>query len=320
MDKLKHMRSFIAVVEQGSITAAAKSLGKTKALISTHITQLEALLDTRLVTRSTRSLHFSDEGLAYYEQAKQVLDDIGSLEAKFKKETSSVVGRLRISAPTTYGETILVPLISQLLNTHPELQIEMVLTDRYVDIVSEGFDATIRIGHLQDSSLIAKQIASVRLVTCASPSFLERYGQPKHPRELEQYPCVVDTNIRGGSSWRFAEEGKAFDVKLRPRLSVNSALAATRLALEGNVLTYGPDFAVKPYIKNQRLVPVLEDFLPNALPVNIIYPHRQYLSEKIKVFVLAIKVFLENPHSISSGTYNTSDRNRSQSSHHKAFT
>ncbi|WP_370280614.1 LysR family transcriptional regulator [Pontibacterium sp.] len=187
MDKLNLMTSFIAVAEEGTYTAAGKRLGKTTPLISTHISQLEELLDVRLITRSTRSMQLTPTGQSYYEEAKKVLDDIATLEARVRKENQNLVGRLRISAPVTFGEQVLMPFIAKMVEANPQLNVELMFNDRYVDIVAEGFDTAIRIGQLEDSALIARRIGSIRMLLCASPTFIERYGMPESPTDLNPY-------------------------------------------------------------------------------------------------------------------------------------
>jgi len=293
MDKLNLMTSFIAVAEEGTYTAAGKRLGKTTPLISTHVSQLEALLDVRLITRSTRSLQLTPTGQSYYEEAKKVLDDIATLEARVRKENQNLVGRLRLSAPVTFGEQVLMPFIAMMVEENPQLNVELMLNDRYVDIVAEGFDAAIRIGQLEDSALIARKIGSIRMLLCASPEFIERHGQPESPADLQSLPCVFDTNFRQGNRWSFTLDGKSVEITPNVIARVNSAVAAARMATAGLTVTYAPDFAVKADIERGALVEILSDYCQTNVPINIIYPHRKHLSAKVSTFLEEFARYLE---------------------------
>lgn len=293
MDKLNLMTSFIAVAEEGTYTAAGKRLGKTTPLISTHVSQLEALLDVRLITRSTRSLQLTPTGQSYYEEAKKVLDDIATLEARVRKENQNLVGRLRLSAPVTFGEQVLMPFIAKMVKENPQLNVELMLNDRYVDIVAEGFDAAIRIGQLEDSALIARKIGSIRMLLCASPEFIERHGQPESPADLQSLPCVFDTNFRQGNRWSFTLDGKSVEIAPNIIARVNSAVAAARMATAGLTVTYAPDFAVNADIERGALVEILSDYCQTNVPINIIYPHRKHLSAKVSTFLEEFAGYLE---------------------------
>lgn len=284
MDKLNLMASFIAVVEEGTYTAAAKRLGKTTALISTHVTQLEGVLDVRLITRSTRSLQLTPTGRSYYEEAKRVLDDITTLEAQIRQENQSLTGRLRLSVPTTFGEQVLMPFVARMIRQHPQLDVEMMLNDRFVDIVAEGFDAAIRIGHLSDSSLVSRRAGSIRMCLCATPGYLTRHGEPDTPRDLALIPCVFDTNYRQSGRWRFERNGEEIEVKPLSVARVNSAQAAANLALSGLVIAYAPDFTVRDALEDGRLVSVLGEYCATEIPISILYPHRRHLSAKVTTF------------------------------------
>lgn len=285
MDKLNLMNSFIAVAEEGTYTAAGKRLGKTTPLISTHISQLEELLDVRLITRSTRSMQLTPTGQSYYEEAKKVLDDIATLEARVRKENQNLVGRLRISAPVTFGEQVLMPFIAKMVEENPQLNVELMLNDRYVDIVAEGFDTAIRIGQLEDSALIARRIGSIRMLLCASPTFIERHGMPESPTDLQTLPCVFDTNFRQGNRWSFTQKGKTVEVAPNVIARVNSAVAAARMATTGLAITYAPDFAVKNELEDGSLIEILSEYCQSDVPINMIYPHRKHLSAKVSTFV-----------------------------------
>lgn len=294
MDKLNLMASFIAVAEQGSFTSGARQLGKTKALVSTHVSQLESWLKTRLITRSTRSMTLTPEGHSYYEQAKKILDDIATLESDLLYRNQNLVGRLRISAPTTFGEMVLMPYISEIIGAHPDLDIELMLSDRYVDLIGEGFDMAIRIGTLQDSNLIARHAGNREMILCAAPAFIDRFGEPTRLEDLENLPCVFDSNLREGSGWSFYSDSESYEIKPGFVVRINSALAAASLARTGSVIANCPDFSVHNMVQRGELVPILQQYKQRDFPVSIIYPHRQHLSAKIKTFADGLIEYLNN--------------------------
>jgi DNA-binding transcriptional LysR family regulator len=282
------MASFIAVVEEGNFTAAARRIGKTTALVSTHISQLEENLDVQLVTRTTRSIKLTSTGLNYYEEAKRVLDDIASLEAKVRQEHESLVGEIRITAPTTFGELVLAPLFADMIKNHPQLQIDLSLNDRFVDIVAEGFDMAIRIGQLEDSALIARKISTTKMVLCASPALIEKHGQPESPEDLQNLPCIFDTNNRY-NYWSFKDGKKILNIKPNSIMKVNSAVAAGKLACAGLGICSSPQFAVQDALDIGNLVTVLDEFNQTEIPINVIYSHRKHLSAKVSAVLELIR-------------------------------
>ncbi|MBY4676198.1 LysR family transcriptional regulator [Marinobacterium arenosum] len=284
MDKLSLMQSFVAVVEQGSFTAAASQLGKTKAIVSRQVQQLEELLRQRLLNRTTRTLAVTDEGRACYERCKLILDEVTALEVGGQRE-DQLAGRLRITAPQTFGETRLMELLPAFIEQHPQLHLEMQLSDRYLDLVGEGFDIGLRIGTLTDSSLVARQIGSVRSVTVASPALLARYPKLSSPADLEQLPCIHDSNRRSGVRWTFTRNGETLAIRIQPRLTVNSALASTQAAIQGIGVALLPDFAVEQALQQRQLVALFSDYDSGQLDIQAVYPHRQHLAAKVRLFI-----------------------------------
>jgi len=292
MDKLNLMNTFVAVVEEGGFTAAANRLGKTKALISTHVSQLETALSVRLVNRSTRRVNPTSDGMAYYHQVKQLLDELATIERQLVEQQSEVVGRLRISAPQTYGEVILPPFLARMLTKYPDLEVDLTLTDRYVDLVSEGFDAVIRLGQLQDSNLVAKTLGAYGIHLCASPELVKNQPPLTHPEQLNQWPCVIDANYRQGKPWLFQVDGESLAVPVPGAIRVNSAQAALKLILSGVGVGISPGFLSQSYIQSGELRVLLTQFHQESLPISVLYPHRQHLQTKVRVFITELKDFL----------------------------
>ena len=292
MDKLNLMASFIAVAEEGKFTAAAKRLGKTKALVSTHISQLEELLGIRLITRSTRSLVLTPAGRCYYEQAKKVLDDIAALEDQLTAEHQTLVGRLRVTTPMSFCELVMMPYVAEITERNPKLLVEIMLSDRYVDIIGEGFDLAIRIGRLDDSTLVAKTLGQIRMLLCATPEFIKRYGEPKAPDDLVNMPCVLDTNNRQSNSINLRVEGQSVEVSPKVVTQVNSAQAAVNMARTGTVMTYCPDFVIHSYLESGELQVLLNKYCQVTLPISAVYPHRKHLSAKVTSFISGLADYL----------------------------
>lgn len=305
------MEAFITVFEEGSYTAAAKRLGRTKAMVSTQVSQLEAHLQIRLMTRSTRSIQATAMGRTYYEQAKLLLEDLDNLESQLTQSSQNVAGKLRIAVPTTYGEQVVMPFVAKLIETYPELEIDILLSDRYVDLINEGVDAAIRIGRLEDSSLIASHIGKVNMMLCASQAFLESYPTPKQFSDLSDLPCVLDDNSRE-NHWSFEAienqdamegintKGKSTKgriesrVKVTPnyKVRVNSASAAVQLARHGKLICYTPAFAAQDLINQGLLIPILAKAHQTHFPIQIVYPHRKHTSARLTQFIAEFKAYL----------------------------
>ncbi|WP_438464135.1 LysR family transcriptional regulator [Marinomonas sp. PE14-40] len=300
------MEAFITVFEEGSYTAAAKRLGRTKAMVSTQVSQLEAHLQIRLMTRSTRSIQATAMGRTYYEQAKLLLEDLDNLESQLTQSSLNVAGKLRIAVPTTYGEQVVMPFVAKLIETYPELEIEILLNDRYVDLINEGVDAAIRIGRLEDSSLIASHIGKVNMMLCASQAFLESYPTPRQFSDLSNLPCVLDDNSRE-NHWSFEvienqdvlernnKKGRIESrVKVTPnyKVRVNSASAAVQLARHGKLICYTPAFAAQDLINQGLLIPILAKAHQTQFPIQIVYPHRKHTSARLTQFIAEFKAYL----------------------------
>ncbi|MDO6763110.1 LysR family transcriptional regulator [Agarivorans sp. 1_MG-2023] len=284
MNHLALFSSFVAVVEHGSFTQAALHLGKTKAIVSRQVSQLEAQLNSRLISRTTRALSVTESGKEIYQRARVILEQVDDLSQYSQQQNEQLSGRLRLSAPQTFGELNLMKILPRFMQKHPQLKVELVLNDRYVDIVEEGFDLAIRIGQLDDSNLIARKIASYKQVLVASPEFVTKH-QVTHFEQLSTLACIVDSNRRGGNKWQFTRQGSIHSVKVNQQLNVNSALAAAMAAEQGLGICLSPAFAVQQQLANGSLVSLFDDYLNDDIGVYAIYPHRQYLTKKVSAFI-----------------------------------
>ena len=279
------MRAFVAVVEANGFSSAARKSTMTKALLSKYVAQLETALDTRLLQRTTRHVSTTEVGRAYYERCIPLLEELDELESSVQEIHATPSGELKISAPISFAELYLVDLISEFSALHPKIRINLILTDRAVDIVEEGFDLAIRIGNLPDSNLIARQLSSIHTVASASPAYLKEYGEPKKPEDLARHKCILDSNFSDKARWNFVKEGIRTTVSVDYSYYVNSAIAAKELAIRDNGITLSPVFAVGNDLKAGRLKIILSDYEIATFGLYAVYAHRKHLSTKVRLFI-----------------------------------
>ncbi|MEM5583099.1 MULTISPECIES: LysR family transcriptional regulator [unclassified Roseibium] len=285
MDAITRMRCFIQVVDANGFSAAAREMGRSKALVSKYVGELEDELGVRLLNRTTRQISMTEVGEAYYKEAVEILQRIDDLQASVQSSHEEVRGRLRISAPRSMGDMLLNRAMMDFLVRHPEINLDLRLEDRFVDLVEEGFDLAVRVTQLDDSSLIARKIAPFRTVVCASPQTIEKYGAPKVPSDLATRPCLIDTNYRYKQNWAFEENGQRSSVVVKGPLEINSAAGAREAALCGLGFLRTPLFFVSEDIVSGRLVTLLEDYEEPMRGIYAVYPHRRHLSAKVRAFV-----------------------------------
>jgi len=285
MDTLTGMRTYAAVVATGSFTQAAERLGISKALTSKYVGQLEEHLGVRLLNRTTRKLSVTEVGQAYYQSCLQLLDDLDELEAAVRQQQTSPQGQLRVAAPLIFGERYLTRTVADYLKEQPGVTVELVLADRFVNIVDEGFDLAVRIGRLADSSLIARRLAPMRVVMCASPTYLKAAGTPSALEELETHDCVIDTNIEDPEHWVFSQQGQTFRVKVSGRFRVNSAQAVREMLLSGGGIGVCPRYVVAGDLKAGRLQVLLPEYETTEYGIYAVYSHQRHLAAKVRTFV-----------------------------------
>lgn len=285
MDTLIGMRTYAAVVATGSFTAAADRLGISKALTSKYVGQLEDRLGVRLLNRTTRKLNVTEVGQVYYQRCGQLLEDFEELEAAIKDQQSAPQGNLVVAAPATFGGKQLTQAVADYLDEQPGVSVELVLADRFVNIVEEGFDLAVRIGKLPDSSLIARRLAPVRVVACASPDYLSRHGTPSHPNELKSHVCVIDTNIPPPGHWPFEEAGQSFSVKVNGRFRANSASSVRDILLADHGIGLCPSYIADKDIRAGRLKILLQEYEAFEFGIYAVYPHNRHLAAKVRTFI-----------------------------------
>jgi DNA-binding transcriptional LysR family regulator len=286
MDTLTRIRAFIDVVDAEGFSAAARRIGRSKALLSKYVRELEDELGALLLNRTTRQFSLTEAGHTYYRTASEILKEIDNLADLVRANNSDLKGKLRITAPRTFIDADIGQSLIDFAKEHPELALDIVSDDRFVDLVEEGFDVAIRITKLEDSTLIARKLDDFHINYCASPDFLERHGPIRHPSDLSRVPCIIDTNGRSYSNWRFIEkDGSGFSVPVAGPIEVNSPLASVRAAESGLGVSGVPEFIARPKIAAGTLVSLLEDYLPKDRGIYAIYPHRRYLPAKVRTLV-----------------------------------
>lgn len=275
MNPFEDMRVFAQVMESGSFTAAADKLGLSKQFVSRRLMALEERLGVRLLNRSTRRLDPTPLGQSYYESSLRLLNEVEQVEQCIAGQTSEPRGTVRVSAPLSFAVAHLGCLLPEFLQRYPQVSVEVDLSDRSVDLLGEGYDLALRIGVLEDSTLIARRLAAVDRVYCASPEYLQRKGTPSHPDQLVDHDCLPYGHGRQ-VQWRFLEQGKSRTVTVCGRMRANNGELLRDAAVKGMGITYLPTFIVGEALAAGQLVPVLQDFVTEPLQLSAVYPqHRQ---------------------------------------------
>jgi DNA-binding transcriptional LysR family regulator len=269
-------------------------MGRSKALISKYVRELEDELGARLLNRTTRTLSLTEVGQGYARDAIEILQRIEDLQSSVGDAHAAPRGRLKVSAPRTFGDGELGRAIMEFVVSEPEISLELHLEDRFVDLVDEGFDVAIRISTLTDSSLIARRLASFRIVVCASPDVIAAHGLPTHPDDLVGKPCIIDSNVAYRTNWPFLIEGERVSVPVKGRVEVDSPNAGRQAALAGLGFTVVPHLVVKDDIASGALQVVLTEFEPASAAIHAVYPHRRHLSGKVRSFIDFLVKWFEN--------------------------
>jgi len=286
MDKFGEMETFVRVVESGSFSEAARDLHMTPSAVSKMIGRLEDRLGVRLLSRTTRKLSLTEEGRVFYQRVTPILSEVEEAEDTVSLSTAEARGILRVNASTAFGQYQIVPLIPAMLERYPSLQVQLTMTDSIVNLVEEGYDVSIRIGKLTDSSLIARKLGIANRVVVAAPAYLERHGVPKCPIDLQQHECLKLSIPTSLNKWEFVVGGELRMVDVSGRFEADSAIALHQAALSGLGLIRAATFVVGDDIKAGRLVPVLQDYEFSGDPgIFAVWPHNRNLSAKVRAFV-----------------------------------
>lgn len=285
MERLECDRMFVAVMELGSFAAAARRIGTSNGQASKLISRLEQDLGVQLFKRSTRALSPTDMARSYYERVRLLLDEYDALDAAMRNTATSPSGRLRISAPVTFGSVRLTNHLVEFAHRYPHIELDVSFADRVVNLVDEGFDLGLRIGKLDDSRLIARKLCRIRVVTVASPAYLKAHGTPDHWRDLAEHDCILDTNFRDPRRWWFMENGEAQPLAMHGRLKFSNTEVCLQMAKAGLGVARVPTFVAGEALHAGEVIPILRAFDMAPLDLYAVYPPARQLAQKARVMI-----------------------------------
>lgn len=285
MDSIEMMRTFVTVARTESFTKGAKELGLAVQTTSKYVKTLEDRLDVQLFDRTTRRVSLNETGKAYFERCVELLADFDDIESSVKSDHDSPRGRIKLSAPTAFGEMHLLPVLAKFQGIYPDISLDLDLSNRKVSLVDEGFDLAIRIGKLDDSNLIAKKLTNMRVSVCVAPSYLEKYGEPKRPEDLLHYNCLIDRNFRYGKNWPFLVDGREKKIAVTGNFKGNSPKSIRQMAVSGLGIGMCPMYVISQDVIAGRLKVLFQQNEAYDFGVFAIYPHRQHLSTRVRVLV-----------------------------------
>lgn len=288
---LNEIRVFIKVVQTGSFSQAAKQLGMPNSTVSARVSALERRLGITLLQRTTRKLRLTEAGEIYFRLSSQGFEEMLKAEAEVSSSQREPQGLLRVTAPIDMGDVYLVDLITRFKHAHPKVCLELIFTDRRLDLVAEGIDLAIRAGELQDSSLIAKKLGEVHWMAFAHPGYLKKKGTPAHPKDLRQHTCLQFTAM-GKEHWHLVGTRNSVTVPLTSQVIGNDMSLMKALAVAGEGIALLPTYACRAEVKNGKLVPVLSEWLARTDPVHLVYPGQKFVAPKVRVFIdVAVAIF-----------------------------
>ncbi len=298
MDRFENMGAFIRVVEAGSISGAADRLGVAKSAVSRRLKELEEHLGVELFHRTTRRMNLTDTGRAFYHQSVRILDDVLEAELATSQAHATLKGSLKVALPSTFGLMHMGPAINEFSQENPKIEFDLDFNDREVDLIQEGFDLAIRIANLPDSSLIARRLAPIQFVMCASPAYLGQMGTPQSPDELSEHQCLVYSLTRDFEYWHLSDSnGREIKVKIRPFLKASTGEFLKEAAVEGLGIILLPSFIAYKEIERGALVQILKEYELPHIDAYAIYPQTRHLSQRVRAFVdFLVKRFEGTPY------------------------
>lgn len=288
MDQLQAIRAFARVVEAGSFTKAADTLGMPNATLTKAVQALEAHLRIKLLQRTTRRVSVTPEGAQYYEKTQRLLKELDDVDASFSAAQSRPRGHLRVDLGSSTASMVLLPALPAFLARYPDIRIDLGVSDKHVNLIGDNVDCVIRGGELTDLSLIGRQVGSASWVTCATPGYLRDHGTPRHPAELEQGHMMVhylSTRTGRGMPLNFAKRGEKLEVLGERSVGVNESNAHVAAGLSGLGVMQTFRYAAAPHIASGALVPILDDWQPARYPFYVVYPSKRYVSNRLRVFI-----------------------------------
>jgi len=286
MDRFEEMQAFVRVVESGGISAAARRLGMAKSVISRRLQELENRLGVQLLQRTTRRINLTEEGRRFHQRCQRILDELEEAERSLSSEQQRVHGLLRLAAPLSFTQRHLMPLLNEFMQRYPEVRLELDVEDRQINVIEEGVDLTIRIGRLDDSSLVARRLAPVRMVLCASPGYLARCGEPQTPQELSRHEGLSYGHLSDQRQWTlYDREGRAHTTRPPIRMRANNGDVLLESVLAGLGVAVMPTFICHRELAEGRLVPLLAGYRPEESAAYALYPSRRHLPLRVRVLI-----------------------------------
>ena len=285
MDRFLEMQTFNAVVDAGSFVKAADALDMSKAAVSRYVVDMETRLGVRLLHRTTRRLSLTDEGQVFYARSKELLAELQEAEDEITSRRDAASGLLRINAPFTFGILHLAPLWGAFKAQHPKVTLDVTLADRLVDLVEEGYDVAIRIATLESSTLVSKQLATTRMVLCASPTYLEQHGTPRHPADLVQHSVISYSYWATKDEWRFNGPEGSVSVKTNPWIHTNNGDTCRAAALSHQGVILQPTFLVGKDLSDGTLLELMPEYRSIELGIYAVYPTRKHVSAKVRALI-----------------------------------
>ncbi|TWC20024.1 MULTISPECIES: LysR family transcriptional regulator [unclassified Pseudomonas] len=285
MDKLNAMAIFVRVVERGSFSAVAREMQTSQPTISKVLRALETELGGKLISRSTRQLSLTDEGQRYYSECRQILAAVDAAEHSFHSGRETVAGNLKIGSSVSFGRLQIAPRLPEFLKQHPQVQIDLQLSDQNQDLVSEGLDVTFRIGELTDSGLIARRIGTTHRVTVAAPGYLEQHGQPQTPEELRGHNCLQFNLLNSQNLWVYESGAQHHEVRIKGNAKSNNSEAIREMVLGGLGIALSPVWLFSEDLNAGRVTAILQDYTAQSLPIHAVSPANRRQSARVKAFV-----------------------------------
>lgn len=292
MGVLLSMSVFRRVVETGNFSEVARELELSQPTVSKHVASLEKRLNVKLLNRSTRSLSLTDVGKQYYERCVYILDELRETESTLSNQQTQPAGTLRINTPITFGELNIVPHMWQFLSDYPDLKVDLIMDDHYVDLVKDGVDMAIRVGPMSDSSLVSTKIGDSPRVTVASPEYLAENGEPVTVADLKKHNCIVYMLLTTLNEWHFNGPSGNESVRVSGRFSSNNPRAIQQAILSGQGIAVTPMWLMEKSIKEGKVIPILEEYLPTPLEIHAVYPDRRFVPAKVSYFIDYIRAKL----------------------------
>ncbi|HWX03039.1 LysR family transcriptional regulator [Collimonas sp.] len=287
MDRVETMQVFVRVAETGSFTKAADSLGLPRATVSSAVQQLEASLGARLLQRTTRRVHLTQDGSALLERCYQLLSDFEEISGLFKQAPAQASGKLKVDVPSRLARRMIAPALPAFFKLYPEIELELRCTDRAINLIQEGVDCVLRVGQPENSSMVARPLGQFELMNCASPAYLAKHGVPDNPADLARHWAINYISPTTGRStlWEYSEDGVIVNLEMPSRVAVNNAETYIACCLAGMGLIQVPAYDVRDHIASGELLEVMPQARAGAMPIYALYPHRRHLSGRVQVFI-----------------------------------